>query len=154
MYIDVALWFCKVYVTILRHCYVILWSQIDVYVTLEITIIWMLHTCNMDVRMYTLHYIYVIWTLELGWDYVDLMSYYYFFTKCIHLFMYKWYQWPYKYENCAWYCIWFYFWPTFERSQNDRKTLLLLVGSTKHAEGQYPTCQERSQALQFTLSWA
>ena len=37
----------------------------------------------MDARMYTLRCIYVIWTLELGWDYVDLMSY--FFTKYIHL---------------------------------------------------------------------
>ena len=81
MYVDVTLCFCNVYVAILRNCYVILWSHIGVYATLVINITQTLHVRHMDVRMYTLRYIYVIWMLELGWDYVDLMSYYYFFYQ-------------------------------------------------------------------------
>ena len=50
IYVGITLLLCKVYVAILRNCYVILWSPIDVYTTLENYMKWTLHIRHMDVK--------------------------------------------------------------------------------------------------------
>ena len=114
----------------LFHCYVNLCCHINVYTTSQINKIWILHIRNMDIKRHTLRCTYIIWTLKVGCDYVDLSSYYYFFYKIYQI-------------SITLLCTVFYYWPSHNA---------LLVVYTKHAEAQYPTCQEVSQALQCMLS--